>query len=149
DADELLSTGESALYQRLLAEASRGIVELATELNGFDTALAASTLQDHDKILTMLADLWQRPAQADQEFEDKYRDQVKNQLDKLELFGLPKMDVTTRAQRLTRVYITLQFERHQRIDTDDLIAQGQRSQLSLFDEPEDLALTPLLVSDIY
>jgi len=113
-AAKLLSGTEEALYRRLLAEAARAITEIASDLQGFDAAYAAASLQDNDQVLKMLTAIWQRPAQADQEFEDKYRAQVQTQLDKLELFGLPKMDATSRAQRLTRVYVTLLFEQHVR-----------------------------------
>jgi hypothetical protein len=139
DAAKLLSTAEESLYQRLLAESARSITEIATGLQGFDTAYTAASLQDNDKILAMVSAIWQRPAQADQEFEDKYRDQVKNHLDKLELFGLPKMDATTRVQRLTHVYITLQFEQHMHT-TNWKVSGDQQLLTSLF---KDLNEVPL------
>jgi len=137
DAAKLLSAAESALYERLLDEAARNITEIASELNGFTSAFSAAALQDQDKILAMLADLWRRPADADQEFQDKYNDIVQKQLDKLELFGLPTWDEAARTQRLTRVYITLQFKQPEFIDADSL---ADESQLALFDLPNELGL---------
>lgn len=138
DAVKLLSAGESAVYGRLLDEAARGITQIATELNGFNTAFSAATLQDHDKILAMLGDLWRRPDAADREFEDKYLALVENKLDRLEQFGLPRLDTTTRAQRLTRVYISLQFERHRLLDADELVIPDESLQRGFFDQLDEL-----------
>ena len=151
DAVKLLSASESALYNRLLGEAASAITDIASDMRGFDTAVAAASLQDNEKILAMLTELRQRPAQSDQEFENKYRALVQQRLDKFEPFGLPKMDATTRVQSLSRVYITLQYEHVHFLVTNSRVGASLRTarhseQLPLFEEDGDAPLTRRVVS---
>src|SRR5262249_6189660 len=80
DATKLLSAAESTLYNRLIAETASAITEVASDMRGFNTAVAAASLQGNDKVLAMLTEMRQRPDKADEEFEEKYRNQVQQRL---------------------------------------------------------------------
>lgn len=121
----------------------------AADLAGFAGSVAAAQLQTERQILDYLATLLQQPAQADRVFEQRYRDVVQAAFDRLEVFGIRRMDQTTGRQSLTIAYITLEIDRqddkvvrvaHATPDDELLLSQ------LLQDEPMDLAASDAALS---
>lgn len=103
NACSLFSHNETAIYQRLLVEVSRGIITVAPSLEGFTLSFSTETLNQLDRIANELTENFAREQQTAAEFERKYRAAVVRQLDRLEMFGLPRMDEITSRQSLSRV----------------------------------------------
>jgi hypothetical protein len=106
-----LSAAQSELYKRMLAEAGKSIIDIAIKLDGFTDTAFASVLQDQDRVLDMLSEMLKRPDAMAEQFERDYRQAVQDRLDRMELFGVPRMDALMRWQSLTVAYVTLQCER--------------------------------------
>jgi hypothetical protein len=107
DAIRLFSEKETALYNRMLAEASQSIVSVATQLPEFERVLTAKTLQGQEQILESLAALMARPDDESARFERDYHTIVKRQLDKMEFFGVRQVDTLASRQSLSVAYVTL------------------------------------------
>jgi hypothetical protein len=100
------------LYQRMLLEASRAIMEIAAELSGFTRFAFADALQGQDRILAYLAKLAALPDTKAVEFERKYRQAVRERLDRMDLLGVRRADTVQRQQSLTISYVALQLEHY-------------------------------------
>lgn len=110
EATATLSAAESALYQRMLTEAAGSIVSIATELAGFERALATAQLASDDKILAGITRLLEQPDQQAREFEDRYCRAIRDKLDRMDIFGVPDVDPLVRRQSLSVAYITLDVD---------------------------------------
>ena len=127
DATNLLSATEAALYQRTLSEASASIIPTATQLTGFNGSAFAATLQGQDQLFAMLSELLQRPDAQAEQFEHDYHKAVTRQLDKMEQFGVPRMDALVRRQSLSVAYVTLQVE-HRATTKSKSFTKARRDQ---------------------
>jgi NACHT domain/Leucine Rich repeats (2 copies) len=105
-----LSASESALYDRMLAEVSVKIVNIAADLSGFQRSVVIKTLEGQDRILEMLSRLMAEPDAEAAAFERLYRETVGRQLDHMDLFGLRRIDTVAHRQSLTMAYVTLDVE---------------------------------------
>jgi hypothetical protein len=104
------SAEEVRLYELTLAEASRHVIEIATHLSGFAGAAYAEVLEGQDRLLSVVEKLAASGEEAAR-FEAGYRDAVKDQLDRMDLFGVRRVDQLQRRQSLSVSYIALQVER--------------------------------------
>lgn len=104
-----LSSDEVELYQRLLKEASFAQVQMTSLLESFTGSFASKVLQDTEFLIDSLNKLLREPDRANSEFERKYREAVKR-LDRLEIFGLPKLERYSVQQSLSTAYISLDVE---------------------------------------
>ncbi|NES21031.1 MAG: NACHT domain-containing protein, partial [Symploca sp. SIO3E6] len=114
EATKWLSSDEKALYKQAIAVVSQSLIEVAPELKGFTLSTTATTLQRTTTILkrleeiaNQLKELREQSIQAADEFALQYRSIIQDKLDRLELFGLPRMDRLTSRQNLSMAYITL------------------------------------------
>ena len=106
-ADRDFSQDETALYHQALARASQHLIDATPQLAGFDLNVATITLKRLEEISTQLQTQRQQAIQAEDKFAVKYRHTIRDELDCLEVFGLPRMDRLTRQQSLSMAYITL------------------------------------------
>jgi hypothetical protein len=100
-ATKLFSATETAIYNTLLAETSKAIIEVATDLVSFQRHFATSILQSQDQILENLGRLLSIPDERSQRYENEYLQTIRNNLDRVEMFGVPQYDVVARKQSLT------------------------------------------------
>ena len=105
------SERQEGLFEHLAEETSKEIVQIAAELSGFERDFARGVLTDLDRIWDAVEAMQQRPNQQAEKFEDIYRRQVITQLDRMETFGIPRMDDFTRKLSLSVAYITLEATR--------------------------------------
>lgn len=123
---ELLKTfseTETALYERFLREVCKEIVEIASELSSFERHFSETTLQSQDQVLDLVEKIFSRPTEEADTFEGLYCKTIIHQLDRMELFGVTRMDAATKRQSLSIAYVA--------IDVDQI---GNRDrQASLFD----------------
>ncbi|MEW6499814.1 MAG: hypothetical protein AB1589_46225, partial [Cyanobacteriota bacterium] len=101
------SGDEQAVYEQALLVASQSLIEAAPKLEEFSLSVAAITLQRLDEVLTDLKTQREQALQAADTFVKQYCDTVVSELDRLEVFGLPRMDRLTNKQSLSMAYITL------------------------------------------
>ncbi|QKQ77058.1 NACHT domain-containing protein [Nostoc sp. TCL240-02] len=114
EACKLFGRNETALYERMLEEVSRGIIEVAPQLEGFTLAATTESLQRLEKIIEHLQTSQEQSQRDKNEFERKYREVIIRQLDRMEMFGLPRMDTLTARQSLSIAYVTLSATPHGR-----------------------------------
>jgi Leucine-rich repeat (LRR) protein len=107
-ATNLFSATETNVYNLLLAETSKAIIEVATNLESFQHQFAVSVLQSQGQILESLEKLLAIPDEKSQRYENEYLQTVRNTLDRMEMFGVPQYDVVARKQNLTIAYISLE-----------------------------------------
>lgn len=122
------SRKEENLYNDLLRSFCKEMVRIATVLNDFEITVSQKQLKNQRKILTILSRLYERPSQEDKEFEERYCRELAKQLDKLEMFGIRRVDDVARQQSLTIAYTTLEVE--QKIDdyTNDELSKYHSSK---------------------
>ncbi len=101
------SDSEKSLYQQVVGLASHRLIASAAQMEGFALSAAAMTLQRLDEVLKQLAIARELANQAADEFAKNYRRKVQEKLDKLEVFGLDKIDSLSRQQSLSMAYINL------------------------------------------
>ena len=106
----LLSIDELHIYDRLLAEIASEVVSLSATLSGFQRSAFAATLDGQDRILQVLYRVEDRSSINAAEFEVRYRTVVEQHLNRLELFGLPRLDAVSRLQDLSLAYVMLHAE---------------------------------------
>lgn len=106
------SDKEISLYERTLEEASRYILEIATHLTGFTGSAFAEILEGQDRVLAVVEKLAKASEEKAARFEERYRDGIKERFDRMDLFGVRRVDQLQRRQSLSVSYITLQVERH-------------------------------------
>lgn len=114
EACKHFSRNETALYERMLEEVSRGIIEVAPQLQGFTLAATTETFERLEVIINHLQVSWEQSQREKTEFERKYRQVIIRELDRMEMFGLPKMNSITAQQSLSKAYVTLSATRHGR-----------------------------------
>jgi hypothetical protein len=127
DAAQTLSAAGAELYHRLLNTASHEIAEAAREISSFQVGnvsgrniaighRARVTVHQHytappEQVLEAVRRILARPDPAIERFEETYRRAMESELNRLELFGLPRMDRLSRRQSLSMAYVTLSVER--------------------------------------
>jgi hypothetical protein len=114
---------ETALYERIIKETCRWIVDVATQLPAFTEKTFAEVLKRENllidvvnKIYDELQRIQQGSEQSNQElsaarFETEYRLAVARKLDELELFGVDFASSVNRRHRLSVAYVTLSVEK--------------------------------------
>jgi Leucine-rich repeat (LRR) protein len=107
EAVRFFTRDEVALYQRAIAVVTQSLIEAAPQVEGFALSTAATTLQRLDEIANQLKAEREQSIQAADEFAAQYRRVVQDELDCLEVFGLPRMDRLTSRQSLSMAYISL------------------------------------------
>ena len=120
--DRDFSEGEQALYQRAVGMMSQRLIEAAPSVEGYEVAKATEVLQRLEEITKQLGVERDLAIQAADEFVERYRRVVKDELDRLEVFGLPRMDRLTSKQSLSMAYITLSASGFVYEDGDDDIS---------------------------
>jgi hypothetical protein len=105
-----LAASQAALYERTLTEAASAITQMADQLSGFDRVRTAAHLKSDDRILEGIAKLLVAPSEQATHYEQRYRDAVKKQLDKMDILGVPDVDALVRKQSLSVAYITLDVD---------------------------------------
>jgi hypothetical protein len=116
NATSALSARETELYKRAVAEASRALIPIATELRGYQSLRDAALLEGQEdsnereeRILAVEA-LLRQPDEAGARFEELYPKAIEDRLDKLELFGVRRLTAAMKRQRLNVAYVTVQVE---------------------------------------
>ena len=107
-ATKLFSAVETTVYQLLLTEACRAIIEISTDLASFQMQFSASLLESQDRIYESLAKLLAVPSEKSYRYEEEYRQIVSDNLNRVEMFGVPQYDIVARKQSLTIAYIGLE-----------------------------------------
>ncbi|NEQ54350.1 MAG: NACHT domain-containing protein, partial [Leptolyngbya sp. SIO3F4] len=107
DVDCDFSTAEQAIYRQTVRMASERLIETAPSVEGYERAKATEVLQRLEAISRQLGVERDLAIQSADEFVERYRSIVQNKLDRLEVFGLPRMDRLTSQQSLSMAYITL------------------------------------------
>jgi hypothetical protein len=130
-----LSEGGTALYDRIIVEASAYVIEIANKLPYFEVGAFAELLQRSQQILARVDEVLDRipknsVAESDEErFATAYRRHIATKLDRLEVHGL---DFDSRWYPLTVAYISLRAE--QKVNAggqalEDRIAANARTML--------------------
>ncbi|WP_442948465.1 NACHT domain-containing protein [Nostoc sp.] len=114
EACKHFNRNETALYERMLEEVSRGIIEVAPQLQGFTLAATTESLQRLEEIIDHFQTSKEQSQRDKNEFERKYRQVIIRELDRMEMFGLPRMDDFTAQQSLSIAYVTLSAIQHGR-----------------------------------
>ncbi|NEQ68630.1 MAG: NACHT domain-containing protein [Symploca sp. SIO2D2] len=123
EATNGFSSDEKALYRQAVVVISQSLIEAAPQLEGFGLSTTKTMLQRTttleqklEDIANQLKGLKEQSIQAADEFARRYRRIVQDELDRLEVFGLRRMDQLTSRQSLSMAYITLSVsgvsERH-------------------------------------
>ncbi|MEM8643159.1 MAG: NACHT domain-containing protein, partial [Cyanobacteria bacterium P01_G01_bin.54] len=124
--DRDFSTAEQALYQQALEMLSQRLIEAAPAVAGYEQAKTTEVLQRLEAIATQLGVERDLAIQAADAFVERYRRVVQDELDRLEVFGLPRMDRLTSQQSLSMAYITLSASGVVDEDDDDPTAAALR-----------------------
>ena len=134
DATRDLSPRAAALYDRLLAECCAYVIEVARDLPAFHAGAFTQMLQRQTQILAGIRELLHRVPSIDDTTPDaaftaRYRYQVANMLDRLELFGVTASD-TVRRYPLSLAYVRLNAVSHEPhtgpMPIDDVLAERPR-----------------------
>ncbi|RIK69801.1 hypothetical protein DCC62_23445 [candidate division KSB1 bacterium] len=121
---QTFSAAEVALYQRLLREVCKEIVEIASELSSFERQFSETTLQSQDQVLALIEKIYSRPTEEAAFFEEFYCKTIINQLDRMELFGVVRMDAATKRQSLSIAYVAIDVEQPSKGDSQLLLFDG-------------------------
>lgn len=140
EASQDFGVNERSIYQRVLLEICRAIVRIAPELADFPVNATAATLRGQDEIARLVTRLLEQPTQEAQEFERLYRTAVGTALDRMERFGVPRMDRVTNQQRLSVAYVSLQVTGRKVGERSDLDGNADRQHLASSDLREHLQL---------
>lgn len=133
------SPDEVELYERLIAEASFAQVQMASLTESFTGTFASKVLQDTELLISTLGKLLREPDKISDEFERKYRESVKK-LDRLEVFGLPKLERYSVQQSLSAAYISLDVEPPV-LSTEWRVASAQLAEHHIIRFSDSLLLT--------
>lgn len=101
------TSDQKDMYERILEEVSKSILEYANQFADFDRLLACRILSDHELIITKLDKILTEPQGVAKRYEQDYRSAVKEKLDRFELFGIPSRDNLVRRQKLRDAYVVL------------------------------------------
>jgi len=104
------SEAESSLYERFLREVCNEIVAIASELASFDRHFSEATLQNQDQVLALVEKIYVRPTEEAAAFERLYCKTIIHQLDRMELFGVARMDDATKRQSLSVAYVAIDVD---------------------------------------
>ncbi|MEM8640890.1 MAG: NACHT domain-containing protein, partial [Cyanobacteria bacterium P01_G01_bin.54] len=107
EGDRGFSAAERDVYQQGVGIISRRLIAAAPTVEGYEQAKTTTVLQRLDEIRAALQVERELAKQAEDHFVRRYRDVVQDELDRLEVFGLPRMDRLTSRQSLSMAYITL------------------------------------------
>ncbi|MDJ1182929.1 NACHT domain-containing protein [Roseofilum casamattae] len=114
DVTRGFSRDEQALYERAMAIVSQKFIDIAPQLEEFSLSVAREILQKQDRDGQVLQEILQELQIQRQEimlagdkFARTYCQDVQTELDRLELFGLPRMDEMSECQKLSAAYISL------------------------------------------
>ncbi|MEM7795021.1 MAG: leucine-rich repeat domain-containing protein [Cyanobacteria bacterium P01_C01_bin.118] len=105
------SVAEQAIYRQTVRMVSQRLIEAAPTVEGYEQARDTEVLQRLEIISQQLGVERDLALQSADEFVERYRSVVQNKLDRLEVFGLPRMDRLTSQQSLSMAYITLSASR--------------------------------------
>ncbi|MBD1868442.1 leucine-rich repeat domain-containing protein [Cyanobacteria bacterium FACHB-471] len=122
----LFSQGETALYHQAIEVVSQRLIEAAPEVEGFELSSASVTLQRLSEIVRHIEDQREQATRAADNFAVRYRGIVQSELDRLEVFGLQRMDRLTSRQSLSTAYITLSVSGPR--------DEGEKTALTLMDD---------------
>lgn len=117
---ELLKTfseSETALYERFLREVCKEIIAIVSELASFDRYFSEATLQSQDQILALVEKIYMRPSKKAETFERLYCQSLVRQLDRMELFGVARMDAAAKRQSLSIAYVAIDVDQTGNKDT--------------------------------
>ena len=101
------SDNAKSLYRQVVDLASKRLIASAAQMQGFALSAVTVTLQRLDEVLRQLAIARELANQAADAYARNYRRKVQEKLDKLEVFGLDKIDSLSRQQSLSMAYINL------------------------------------------
>lgn len=104
------SEAEASLYERFLREVCNEIVAIANELGSFDRHFSETTLQNQDQVLALVEKIFARPSEEAAAFERLYCQTIIRQLDRMELFGVKRMDDATKHQSLSVAYVAIDVD---------------------------------------
>ncbi|MEI1372948.1 NACHT domain-containing protein [Nostoc sp. UHCC 0926] len=150
EACKHFSRNETALYERMLEEVSRGIIEVAPQLQGFTLAATTESLQRLEEIIEHLQTSQEQSQRDKNEFERKYRQVIIRELDRMEMFGLPRMDTLTAQQSLSKAYVTLSAIRHEREEQNqqaEIISRSLTEEIAVHVQQEKI--TSLRTSPVH
>lgn len=105
--DRDFSAAEQTVYQQAIGLMSGRLVAAAPSVEGYEQAKVTELLQRLAGIAQQLGVERELAIQAADHFVGRYRQVVRDKLDRLEVFGLPRMDRLTSQQSLSMAYITL------------------------------------------
>jgi len=104
------SEAEASLYERLLLEICNEIVAIANELGSFDRHFSEASLQNQDQVLGLVEKIYARQSEEAERFEQLYCQTLLRQLDRMELFGVKRMDDATKHQSLSVAYVAIDVD---------------------------------------
>ncbi|MGF1536991.1 MAG: NACHT domain-containing protein [Elainellaceae cyanobacterium] len=106
-AERDFSAAERSVYRQAVRRVSQRLIDVAPSVEGYEQAKTAEVLQRLEAIARELGVERDLALQAADEFVGRYRGVVEDELDRLEVFGLRRMDQLTSKQSLSMAYITL------------------------------------------
>lgn len=104
------SEAETSLYERFLREVCNEIVAIASELASFDRYFSETALESQDHVLGFVEKIYARPSEEAAAFERLYCKTLIHQLDRMELFGVARMDDATKRQSLSVAYVAIDVD---------------------------------------
>jgi hypothetical protein len=153
-----LSELETALYERIITETSRYIVDIASQLPAFTERSFAELIKKGDqlveicnKILSEVKRIQEGSEQTNSEqnaarFETEYRLAVGRKLDELELFGVDFTSSINRRHRLSVAYVTLDVQQKTKVSSKPNSGSGVATINSKKDRDEGEDLMPVDVA---
>lgn len=124
------SEAEASLYERFLREVCNEIIAISSELASFDRHFSETALQGQDHVLGLVEKIYARPNEEAAAFERLYCQTLVRQLDRMELFGVTRVDDTTKRQSLSVAYVA--------IDVDQ--SGNNNLQVDLFDSAMEASM---------
>ncbi len=104
-----LSEDERSLYRRLLHESCRQLANLANLFASYEPLVDRNILHGQDRLLAQMARLLAEPDERSRRFEDAYRQQLGNQLNKFEQIGIDYAEKNASRQSLDVAYVSLRL----------------------------------------
>ncbi|BAZ33624.1 Rab family protein (plasmid) [Cylindrospermum sp. NIES-4074] len=140
EAGKHFNRNETALYERMLEEVSLGIISVAPQLEGFTVSYSAETLHRLEELAQTITTLYEQSRREAADFASNYRNSVKRELDKLEIFGLPAMNNITSRQSLSNAFVKLSAICHSQDERDreaEILSQSLTAKTSDSDQQEE------------
>jgi hypothetical protein len=104
------SEAESRLFVTMLDHVSVAIINAAAETEGFSARVFSSILQTQSVVVEHVGELTARDRKEAREFEKRYKDEVRRKLDRMDLFGVKRVDELHRMQSLSLSFVRLSME---------------------------------------